>query len=70
VKLTAKARAKLPKKAFAGPKIKGKPSFPVEDHSHARAALSMLPRAIKAGHVTEAEAAHIRRDAHAELRMK
>lgn len=70
MKLTTKARAKLPKGKFAGPKIGGKPSFPVEDHSHAKMALAMIPRAIKAGHLTEAEAGHIRRDAHAELKIK
>ena len=35
-KLTAKARSKLPAKAFAGPKR----SYPIQDKSHARAALS------------------------------
>jgi len=37
MKLTAKARKAIPTKSFAGP---GR-SFPIEDKSHARAALSM-----------------------------
>lgn len=35
-KLTAKARAKIPAKSFAGPDR----SYPIEDKNHARAALS------------------------------
>lgn len=40
-RLKAKARAKLPDEAFAGP---GR-SYPIEDATHARAALSMLHNA-------------------------
>lgn len=39
-KLTAKARKKIPSKEFAGPKR----SYPIEDKSHAKAALSMSAR--------------------------
>lgn len=39
-KLTAKTRAKIPTKSFAGP---GR-SYPIENPSHARAALSMVSR--------------------------
>jgi hypothetical protein len=64
-KLTAKARAKIPAKKFAGPKINGKPSFPVEDVSHAEAAERLAPRALKAGHITPMQEAMIDRKARA-----
>jgi hypothetical protein len=63
-KLTAKARAKIPGKKFAGP---GR-SFPVEDKGHARAALIDVGKAVRAGHISSAEAEHIRAMARSELK--
>ena len=63
VKLTSKARNKLPDSAFAGP---GR-SYPVEDKAHARAALSRVSEAVHKGRVSEAEAARIRARAHRKL---
>ena len=51
-KLTSAARKKLPSKDFAGP---GR-SFPVNDKAHATAALRLVGRAVKAGHITPAQA--------------
>lgn len=62
-KLTAKARAKLPAKTFAGP---GR-SFPLSDRSHDLAAIIDVGRALKAGHITQAEASHIRAEAKKKL---
>lgn len=56
MKLTTKARKKLPKSDFAGP---GK-SFPIPDKSHADAALRDIPRAEHAGSLTLEEAAKVR----------
>ena len=50
-KLTTKGRADLPKKEFAGP---GR-TFPIEDKSHARAALSGASHSFDAGHITASE---------------
>jgi hypothetical protein len=55
-KLSGSGRAKLPGKVFAGP---GR-SFPVEDKAHAEAALRLVGRAQRAGHITSAQAAAIR----------
>lgn len=63
-KLSSGARAKLPKKEFAGP---GR-SFPVEDRGHAEAALFDVGKALKAEHITAEEAAHIRSEAHRKLK--
>lgn len=60
-KLTAKARSKIPAKKFGVP---GKREFPVEDKDHAHAALIDIPAALRAGHITKSEAAHIRELAH------
>ena len=62
-KLTAAQRKKLPKKDFAGP---GR-SFPVNDRAHATAALRLVGRAVKAGHITEDQANKIRAMARAKL---
>lgn len=57
-RLTSKARAKIPAAKFAGP---GR-SFPVEDKSHARAALMLI------GKAPEGARPRIRAMARAELR--
>lgn len=62
-KLSAGQRARLPKSVFAGP---GR-SFPVPDASHARFALSVVSRSLKAGHITADQAAKIRAEARAKL---
>lgn len=62
-KLSSSARNKLPNKDFAGP---GR-SFPVEDAAHARAALRLVGRAVKAGHITPAQADAIKGMARAKL---
>jgi hypothetical protein len=62
-KLTTKQRAKLPKKDFAGP---GR-SFPLNDRSHDLAAIIDVGRALKAGHISAAEAASIRAEAKKKL---
>lgn len=58
-KLTAGKRAKMPKKDFAGP---GK-SFPVNDKTHARLAISGATRSERAGNISEDEAERIKRKA-------
>ncbi len=60
MKLTSKARDKLPGKTFAGP---GR-SFPINDRNHARAALQDLP---KDKNLTLEEAQKIRARAMAKL---
>lgn len=62
-KLNAAARNKLPAKSFAGP---GR-SFPIEDKAHATAALRLVGRAVKAGHITQDQADKIRSMARAKL---
>lgn len=63
MELTTQARAAIPTSSFAGPKR----SFPIENPDHAVAALRMVGRAQAAGHLTQAEADHIRARAHAVL---
>lgn len=65
-KLTARTRAKLPAKDFAGP---GK-SFPIPDKNHARAALSGASRAERAGNISAAEKKRIDAKADAKLKRK
>lgn len=62
-KLSTSARNKLPSKSFAGP---GR-SFPIEDKAHATAALRLVGRAVKAGHITQDQADKIRSMARAKL---
>lgn len=62
-KLDAAERKAMPASEFAGP---GK-SFPVNDASHARAALSGVTRAEHAGHISTAEGDKIAAKAHAKL---
>ena len=54
-KLTTKARKAIPSKKFAGP---GR-SYPVEDKAHARAAIRLAPRGVKAGNITAMQEAMI-----------
>jgi hypothetical protein len=62
-KLTSRQRAAMPQSEYALP---GK-RFPIENGNHARAALSMAPRAYKAGHITLAQLNRIRSKAKAKL---
>lgn len=62
-KLTAKKRAGMPKKEFAGP---GK-SFPVNDPTHARLAISGATRSERVGNISSSEAARIKAKARAKL---
>jgi hypothetical protein len=62
-RLTTAQRKKLPKKDFAGP---GR-SFPIPDKAHATAALRLVGRAQKAGHITADQAAKIKAMARKEL---
>ncbi len=62
-KLTAKARNRLPDSAFAGP---GR-SYPVEDKAHAANAKARATQAVKAGRMSEAQAARIRAKANRKL---
>lgn len=62
-KLSAKARASLPRSTFALPGRR----FPIPDANHARAALSGATRAYHAGHITKEQAAAIRAKAQRKL---
>ena len=55
-KLNAAARKKMPKSEFAGP---GK-SFPVNDPTHARLAISGATRSRNAGNISASEEAKIK----------
>lgn len=63
-KLNAKARKKLPKKDFAGP---GR-SFPVNDATHARMAISGATRSERAGNISAGTAAKIKAKARKKLK--
>ena len=58
-RLSAGQRKRLPAKDFKGPNR----SFPMPDKAHATAALRLVGRAQKAGHITAAQAAAIKADA-------
>lgn len=62
--LSTATRKRMPKKEFAGP---GR-SFPINDLTHARLAISGATRAEHAGHISAAEAAAIKAHARAKLR--
>jgi hypothetical protein len=62
-RLTAAKRKRIKTKDFAGP---GR-SYPVEDKAHATAALRLVGRGVKAGNISEAQAAKIRAKARAKL---
>lgn len=59
MKLTAAARKKIPASKFAGP---GR-SYPINDKVHAEKAIQLAPRGVKAGNISPATAARIRRKA-------
>lgn len=63
VDLTAAKRAKMPKKDFAG----GGHSFPVNDATHQRLAISGATRAEHAGNISPSKEAHIKAVARALL---
>jgi len=56
MKLTKQARAAIPASKFAGPAR----TFPIQDKSHARAAISGASRAENVGHISAHEAAVIK----------
>jgi hypothetical protein len=62
-KLSTKQRKKLPSKDFA---LSGR-RFPINDKAHAIAAERLVGRAEKAGSITAAQAAEVRRKAKAKL---
>ena len=62
-KLTAGKRRSMPKSSFAGP---GK-SFPVNDATHARLAISGATRSERAGNISESEENRIKSKARKKL---
>jgi hypothetical protein len=62
-KLTTGQRNSLSEKAFALPGRK----FPIEDRAHQEAALKLVGRSLKAGNITPAQAATVKRKARAKL---
>ena len=62
-KLSTATRARLKSSDFAGP---GR-SFPITDPNHARAAIIDTGRAVKAGHITNSQAAKIKERARSYL---
>jgi hypothetical protein len=63
-KLKASARKALPKRDFAGP---GR-SFPIEDPTHAREAISGATRSERAGNISSSEESTIKAKARAKLK--
>jgi len=63
-KLTAKARKAMPKSKFAGPDK----SFPINDPTHARLAISGATRAKNAGNISASTEAKIKAKARAKLK--
>jgi hypothetical protein len=53
---------------FVGPKMGGKPSFPIGDAKHARLAIGGATRSQRAGNITPAQAASIKAKARAKLK--
>lgn len=64
-KLNSASRKAMPKKSFAGP---GR-SFPVNDATHARLAISGATRSERAGNISAGQAASIKSKARAKLKM-
>lgn len=56
MKLTTKARAKIPTAKFAGPAR----SFPIPDKVHAAKAIQLAPRSVAAGNISASQAASIK----------
>ena len=65
-KLTAAERRRLSPKSFAGPDR----SFPIEDKSHAEAAIRDAPKALHAKHISKSQESHIVREARAKLNQR
>lgn len=65
-KLSTRKRKSLKSSEFAGP---GR-SFPINDRSHARAAISGASRSLHAGNITRAEAKSIQRKARDKLHSR
>ena len=63
MKLTASKRKRMPKSEFAGPGH----SFPVNDKTHARLAISGATRSFHAGHISASTEEHIKAKARAKL---
>lgn len=61
--LTAADRKKMPKREFAGPDD----SFPINDATHARLAISGATRSERAGNISASEEAEIKARARAKL---
>ena len=62
-RLTSAERKRLAPRQFAGPDK----SFPIEDASHAQAAIRDAPRARKAGSISKSQESHIVREARSKL---
>jgi hypothetical protein len=62
-KLTSAKRKKMPKKQFAGPNR----SFPINDKTHARLAISGATRSERAGNISASQAERIKAKARARL---
>lgn len=65
-KLTKSERDRLSGKQFAGPNR----SFPIENASHAEAAIRDAPRALHAGHISKSQESHIVKAARAKLHQR
>jgi hypothetical protein len=65
-KLTKAERDRLSGKQFAGPDR----SFPIENRSHAEAAIRDAPRALHAGSITKSQESRIVREARSKLHQR
>ncbi|HEU5451893.1 MAG TPA: hypothetical protein VFU76_07910 [Terriglobales bacterium] len=65
-RMSTRKRNNLPKRAFAGP---GR-SFPINDRSHARAAISGASRSFRAGNISKATEKRIQKRARAKLHSR
>lgn len=65
-RMSTRKRNTLPKRAFAGP---GR-SFPINDRSHARAAISGASRSFRAGNISKATEKRIQARAKAKLHSR
>lgn len=71
-RLTAKARAATPKSKFAVAKMPntGKPGFQLTDRTHDIKAEQFASRSAKAGNISPATAARVKREAKADLKRR
>jgi len=68
--LSKSARKAIPRSKFAlpaGTKKSSAPAFPIQNKAHAEAALMTVKTSLKAGNITAAQAATVRRKAAAAL---